>query len=181
MSRVSRIVAVPVLAAILALGLAVPAAGAGGGPDDPPDWCFRTNANGDLPTCSYDGTGWHRSYPSSTSGPGGAGIAMLVGLVVLLGGAFTVWKVSTARRMARESGMDEDDATAMTLLSDGGFEATYLAANLRGRTGPAPASTPPAGPPSVAVRLRELRELLDEGLITQAEHDERRHAVLEDT
>lgn len=98
--------------------------------------------------------------------------AALFVLVVVFGIASTVWRVSTARRMAEQSGMNPDDATAMTLMSDDGFEATYLASNLRGQT-------PPAGPSSAAERLRELKALLDEGLITQTEHDERRQAILD--
>src|SRR6478752_2280466 len=92
-------------------------------------------------------------------------------LVVGFGIGSTIWRVSTARRMAEQSGMNPDDATAMTLMSDDGFEATYLASNLRGQT--------PAAPSSAAQRLRELKALLNDGLITQAEHDERRRAIID--
>jgi hypothetical protein len=150
---------------------------ADGGPNDPPDWCFKTNANGDLPTCSYDGSGWHRSYESAGSGGGGTGgIVVLIVIGLVLGGAFVVWQVSTARRMARESGMSESDATAMTLLSDDGFEATYLASSLRPQ--PTPTDPPPVTATN-ATRLRELRALLDEGLIDQAEHDARRQVIID--
>ena len=150
-----------------------------GGPDDPPDWCFETNDDGDLPTCTYSGGEWHRSYDTgpggiSEEGPG-AGFAVLFVLAALVGIAITVWKVTTARRLARESGMSEGDATAMSLLTDDGFEATYLAANLRGRTTP---PETPAGGEGTAERLRELRQLLDEGLITQEEYDARRRVVI---
>jgi hypothetical protein len=100
-------------------------------------------------------------------------------LVVALGVGSTIWKVSTARRMARESGMNEGDATAMALLTDDGFEATYLASNLRPQPSPPqsdPASTPA---PSSEVRLRELKNLLDQELISQAEHDARRQAIID--
>lgn len=80
--------------------------------------------------------------------------------------------------MARDSGMDEDDATAMTLLTDDGFEATYLASNLRPPAQP-PATPSAPGQRSVADRLRELQSLLDQGLVTQAEYDERRRALIE--
>jgi hypothetical protein len=68
----------------------------------------------------------------------------------------------------------------MALLTDEGFEATYLASNLRPRPdqGAAPAAPPAA---TAAARLRALRELLDDGLITQTEYDDRRRAVLEET
>jgi hypothetical protein len=181
MPRVRRVLLALVAALTLAVIAAAPAV-ADGGPGDPPDSCFRTNANGDLPTCSWDGSSWHRSYETATPTGGGAGgFAGLFVLAVLAGIGFTVWKVSTARRMARESGMSEGDATAMALLTDDGFEATYLASNLRPRPdqAPAPAAAPPAA--TAAARLRALRELLDEGLITQAEYDDRRRAILEET
>ncbi len=151
-------------------------------PDKPPAWCFQQNADGQLPTCSFVNGTWHRSYSDSGlgsgGGPGGAFAALFV-VALVLGGLVLAWKISTARRMAREAGMNEDDATMMTVLTDDGFEATYLAANLRQpRTQPqAPATTPAPAP--VADRLRELDRLLAEGLITQAERDERRRAVID--
>ena len=150
-----------------------------GGPDDPPGWCFRPNGNGDLPTCSYVDGQWHRSYDTGSGSidSGMGGFAVLFVVVLLAGIGLTVWKVSTARRMARASGMDEDDATAMTLLTDDGLEATYLAANLRPTAPPAAGSAPETR--SVADRLRELQTLLDQGLVTQAEYDERRRALIE--
>lgn len=154
------------------------------GPNDPPAKCFRTNANGDLPTCTYSGGEWTRSYPSGF-GPSGAGGGGFEGLFVLffvvavvLGIAGTIWRVTTAQRMAREAGMSERDATAMTLLSDDGFEATYLASNLRGRpTTPIPAPTPGR---STADRLRELDKLRAEGLVSDEEHERARRAILEE-
>jgi hypothetical protein len=107
------------------------------------------------------------------SGIPGAFVALFV-LVLVAGIGLTVWKVAAAQRMARESGMNESDATAMTLLTDDGFEATYLAANLRGQTQP-----PPPATSSVADRLTQLRELRDQGLITPEEHDARRAAIID--
>ncbi|WP_028639228.1 SHOCT domain-containing protein [Nocardioides sp. URHA0032] len=145
------------------------------GPDNPPDWCFQANADGQLPTCTWDGDSWHRSYDDGSmgSGNGMGGFAVVFVLALLVGVGVTVWKVSTARRMARSSGMDEGDATEMTLLSDDGFEATYLASNLRPQV---PAPQPSA---STADRLRNLQSLLDQGLITQEEYDTRRRAVID--
>lgn len=178
------LVAGPLL--VLALVSGAPAAFAGGG-DNPPDWCFRPNANGDLPTCTWNGSSWHRSYDSGMNvvgggGGGSGGFAALFVLMLVAGIGITVWKVSTARRMASDSGMDPDDATAMTLLSDDGFEATYLASSLRGRVAPpqdAPDTTPVTAPPSVAERLRELASLRDQGLITPEEHDVRRARIID--
>lgn len=148
-------------------------------PDNPPAWCFRASPDGDLPTCSFVNGSWHRTFEDGGLGPGdggpGAGAAIgvfFLGLVVAV--AVLVWKISVARRMARESGMNPDDATVMTVLTDDGFEATYLAANLRQQP-----TVPPAPAASVADRLRELDRLLAEGLITQEERDERRRAVID--
>lgn len=96
-------------------------------------------------------------------------------LVLLAGIAGTVWRVSTARRMARDSGMNVGDATAMTLLDEDGLSATYLASNFRG----APSRTADPAPASAAERLRELAGLRDQGLITQDEHDERRARIID--
>lgn len=160
--------------------------------DNPPDWCFRAKADGSLPTCSYVDGQWHRSYDDSGLGSsGGGGIpGWFIGLFVLaavIGVAVTVYKVSMARSMATRSGMDPGEATAMTLLTDDGFEATYLASNLRlprptgSAAAPDPQPVPPDLPPSIAVRLRELKGLLDEDLITRAEYDARRQVILDQT
>lgn len=155
------------------------------GSDDPPAKCFRTNEYGDLPTCTYSGGKWTRTYDSGFEPMGAGGgdgfvavfvLFAVVGLALAIGGA--MWRVSTARRMAREAGMSERDATAMTLMSDDGFEATYLAANLRGRpTTPIPAPTPGR---STADRLRELDKLRAEGLVSDEEHETARRAILDE-
>jgi hypothetical protein len=104
--------------------------------------------------------------------------------VVVVGIVLTVWRVSTAQKLAKRSGMDPGLATQMTLLSDDGLDATYLAASLRGQVAPSP--TEPATPsaptePSrtTAARLEELQGLLDQGLVTRAEYDERRTAIID--
>lgn len=141
----------------------------------------------ELPTCKEVDGGYVATWPDSGSfGSGGmddlgAGpdIGALFGVfffvVVLIGIATTAWKVSTARRLAESSGMDQGIATQMALLTDDGLESTYLAANLRGAK-PADAAARPA---PARERLAELKGLLDDGLITQAEHDERRRAILD--
>jgi hypothetical protein len=112
--------------------------------------------------------------PADTGPP--AGFVLLLVLILVAGAALMIWQVSAARRMARRSGMNQDDAAAMTLLTDDGLAATYLAATLRDR----PAQPPQTPVRSSADRLRELASLLDQGLIIQAEYDERRRAILED-
>ncbi len=152
-----------------------------GGPNDPPQRCFVMNEAGELPTCTYSGGTWTRSYGSdpflgSQGGDPGGAFAALFGLMIVAAIALTVWKVSTARRMARDSGMSERDATTMALLSDDGFEATYLAANLRGQT--APPVPGPGGGRTVAERLRELDKLRAEDLLSVEEHERARQTIL---
>ena len=66
------------------------------------------------------------------NGPGIPGaFGGLFVLFIVIGIATTVWRVSAARSMARRAGMDPDDATAATLLTQNGLDATYIAANLR--------------------------------------------------
>lgn len=146
--------------------------------------CFdqAENHDGEPPTCTEVNGKWVASWPDEFpggdgSGGGSGGFAFLFILAAVVGIAVVIWKVSTARRLAAESGMDPGVATGMTLLSDNGLEATYLAANLRGQS---PASAPtPAEKATTAKRLAELKGLLDEGLITQAEYDERRRAIID--
>ncbi|VXB78705.1 hypothetical protein [Aeromicrobium sp. 9AM] len=131
--------------------------------------------DGEPPTCTEVNGKWVASWPGGGGGAGG--FAFLFILVALIGIGIVVWKVSTARRLASESGMDPGLATQMTLLTDAGLEATYLAANLR-NPAPAPAATP-AEQATTAKRLAELKGLLDEGLISQAEHDAQRRAIID--
>lgn len=142
-----------------------------------PDKCFQQDEDGNLPTCTNTGSGWQVSYSDAGDAGPDAGFGALFVLVFLGGIAFTIWKVSTARRMARDSGMDVGDATAMTLLTDEGFESTYLASNLRGQMTPPP--SPAAEPRSTEQRLRELESLRSQALITEEEYAERRRAILD--
>lgn len=147
------------------------------GGDRMPAKCLRMDDQGNLPTCTqYSDGSWVVDYPDAGGGPGG-GFAALFVLVLLGGLAFTVWKVATARRMARDSGMSERDATAMALLTDDGFESTYLASNLRGQQAPTTTSTPRG---SAADRLAELQTLRDRGLVTQDEYDAARRKIVDD-
>jgi hypothetical protein len=62
------------------------------------------------------------------------------------------------------------------VLSDNGLDATYVLSNLRGKAQPEP---PAVAPASVAERLRQLGELRDQGLITPADYDARRAAIID--
>lgn len=155
--------ALVLLGLVVAMGPASAALAAGG---------LCTDEDGlPIPNCTVEDPGIGSSMDT---GPPGGFIALMV-LVVLGGVVVTVYKVSMARGMARESGMDPDRATAMTLLEDDGLEATYLASNLRNQSGPA-AGEPPAR--SVTDRLAELDALREAGKVSQAEYDERRAAIL---
>jgi len=110
-------------------------------------------------------------------GPPGWFIGLFV-IAIVVGIGMTIYRVSLARDMARRAGLDPDDATATTLLTNNGLDATYLATSLR--QGQSPAASMAAAPKSAESRLQELQHLLDQGLITQAEYDDRRRAVLAD-
>jgi hypothetical protein len=104
--------------------------------------------------------------------------------VVVVGVVVTIWRVSTAQKLAKRSGMDPGLATQMTLLSDDGLDATYLAASLRGQVSPPTEPNAPTTPPTqvsraIAARVEELTGLLERGLVTQAEYDERRKAIID--
>lgn len=136
--------------------------------------------NGEPPTCTKVGKGqWVASWPDDPGSGSAGGFAFVMVLGVALTVAVVVWKVRTAQTLARQNGMDPALATQMTLLSEDGLDATYLASSLRrpadgGTRTPAPAQTP-----EVSARLVELKGLLDRGLVTQAEYDQRRKAIIE--
>lgn len=147
--------------------------------------------NGQVPTCTNMNGNWIPSWadgsgPPGTGGGGGIpGVFVFFFVVVLLVGiGSAIWKVTTARTLAKQSGMDTGLATQMALLSNDGLDATYLAANLR-QPRATPAVPPPEAapqdqaPPSVAQRLAELTSLQEQGLITAAEYAERRRAIID--
>lgn len=105
------------------------------------------------------------------------GFGIFFALIVLIGIASTVWRVSTARRMARDAGLDERDASRMALLSNEGLSTTYLASSLRAQQQPSPQ---PRAVRPVAERLRELTALRDDGLLTTEEYAARRRAILDE-
>lgn len=133
---------------------------------------------GQPPICTeVDGT-FVPSMPDDGGMPGSGLFGVFFLLVIVVGIGSLVWRLSTARKIAERSGMDPDIASNMTLLSDHGLEATYLAANLK-QPSATPSAAPGVEPRSAAVRLAELKSLLDQGLITQAEYDERRQAIID--
>jgi hypothetical protein len=123
---------------------------------------------------------------------------VLFALVIVLGIVSLLVRVGLARRFAREAGIDEDEAAAAAVFGTGAVTATYLAssaarqrsggqavsdaghvvANLSGEAPPVPSAAAP--PRSAAERLRELEQLRRDALITAAEYDTRRQAILDD-
>jgi hypothetical protein len=131
-------------------------------------------------TCTWTGQKWVKSYDDGYGGadggmPGSFGVLMFLGILVAIG--ITAWRVSLARRVARDAGLDPDRATELTLLEDHGLEASYLSAHLQAR--PVAGQAPAPAVRSAEERLRELRSLLESGLISQEEHDTRRRAVVD--
>ena len=169
------------LLVVFAACVAGPAATASAqsGPPDLPAKCLQVGPSGEPPTCTQDATGkWTVSQPDGpAASDGGGGIAIFVVLGLLVGGGILFWRVWMAQRMATEAGMDPGRATAMTLLTDDGLDATYLASSLRGNRGAEPAPAAPTRSPGD--RLRELEKLRAEGLLTPAEYDARRQAIVD--
>jgi len=133
--------------------------------------------DGELPTCYGDDNGhWTVRYPG---GSGSSDAGWIVGplvLAALIGGGVIAYRVSTARDIARRAGMDERRAATTALLSPNGLDATYVAAGLRQQK--QTRQLAPLKP--TEDRLAELQQLLDEGLVSQAEYTDRRHAILGD-
>ena len=94
--------------------------------------------------------------------------------MVLAGGLGVSWyRVSADRRAARAAGLDPNTATRRALT---------------GQDVPEPDPAPPPAPPrrpadqgagDAAARLTELKSLLDQGLLSLAEYDERRRAIID--
>lgn len=179
MALLGRLRALLVLAAVaVSLGLAGPAAA-----DELQDCIDAGQAQGiDMPSCVVNDDGSMTPYDDSSGfGGGDPGIpgefVLVMVLALVVGIAITIWKVTAARRLATQSGMDPDIATGITLLDQDGLSAAYLASSVRATQPPA-ATAPGPGPEAAETRLLELKRLLDAGLITQAEHDEQRRAII---
>jgi hypothetical protein len=158
---------------LLGLLLTLVAAPALADPGFPGDDCTPSASDPGVLDCGSDGFDQGGLTPGDDFGQIFAVVAVLMVVLAVSG---VVVKVSLARGMARRSGMDEGEATAVSLLSEDGINATYLASNLR------PQQTQPTeqavGPRSVAERLAELDDLRAKGLVTEAEYAERRAAIL---
>ena len=106
----------------------------GGARSEAPDECFALGDNGVPVTCTYvegervatdtEGLGPAVSDDHGGGPPGGFAVGVLA---VVSAVGFAVWRIVLARNMARRAGMDENEATAMTFLSENGLAATYVA------------------------------------------------------
>lgn len=177
------------------MGLVLGINGDGAGGDDLPDECFElgvtcSSIDGKTWVAQNDGTGVDEFplEPGASDGFGDFGGAMVLLFVVgvIIAVATLAYRIWMARDMARDGGLDPNQATAMTLLSgDEGLSATYLASSLRrpphgdgDASAEGEASRPSKQP--VAERLRQLEKLKEDGLITLGEYDERRRRILDD-
>lgn len=171
-----RVVLVSALATVL-LGF-----GAGAFADDLQNCIDQGTVNGVPPDC-VEVNGKYVPVSGSDGGSGiPSGFVVFGVLVVAAGIGITLWKVGTARRLASDAGLDPALATQVALLTPDGLDATYLAAALKPKE-PASGTTPPHEPASAGKpeeRLTTLKGLLDHGLVTQQEYDERRRAILDD-
>jgi hypothetical protein len=114
-----------------------------------------------------------------TDNSGGGIPGWFVGLLVLVGilaVGTTIWRVTAARSLARQAGLNPNTATAVTLLGNGGLDAAYLASSLHDRQ--APATSADAATRTTEKRLAELHRLKEQGLVTDEEYDAHRKAIL---
>ena len=139
--------------------------------------CASITPDGTAVGCTH-ATGGDPFPPfAADSGPGiPSGFVALTVLMALVGIGITIWRVTAARDLARQAGMDPDQATAITLLGNEGLDATYVASTVRRTLVDAP--RPTAGR-SAEERLTELRALKDQGLVTEQEYQARRTAIVD--
>jgi hypothetical protein len=113
--------------------------------------------------------------PSSLGIPGWF-IALFV-IMLLIGIGTAIWRVTTARQIAKDAGLDPNTATRMTLLSKDGIDATYLASAISSRQQQSHPNQPAAK--TASERLQELQALKDKGLVTDDEYTARRQRILD--
>ncbi|MDQ1746488.1 MAG: hypothetical protein QOD07_751 [Frankiaceae bacterium] len=125
-------------------------------------------------------------FPASDPGGGSIpGVFILFFILAIVSGIVTFsWRISTARRIARDAGLDPDDAASAAMLSGrDGLAATYLAASLRPQPqepveAPIGHLDPPSSRRTTESRLEELKHLHEQGLITDGDYDRRRAEIL---
>jgi hypothetical protein len=108
--------------------------------------------------------------------------AALFVLFVVFAVGMTAYRVSSARRRARDIGMDPDAATRAVLFNQQpglALKALELEHRLARREAQEPAAAPESDESaSVGARLEELQRLYRRGLINEDEFAEKRAAIL---
>jgi hypothetical protein len=103
--------------------------------------------------------------PSDQGTPAIFGVFVFIFIVVfVVAVATSIFKFSKTRQMALEKGASENEATAVALSGDLGTAAAYVK------------QSAPARP--ATERVREVRELQAQGLITEAQADARVAEIL---
>ena len=117
-------------------------------------------------------------------GPGIPGFFIFFVILAVVIGVGTTWyRISTARSIARRTGMDVGDATAVALLNDNGLSAAYMRSGMqqpqqRVNQEPLPAE-PEAPPRTPEQRLADLDNLHDAGRITDEEYAAARKRIID--
>ena len=96
-------------------------------------------------------------------------------MVVVIGIASTLYRVSVARRIAQNNGLDPRDATAVALLNDNGLSAAYVRGGMQ--QGQRPPADPPRYPAAAARRPRGAAR--HAGKITDAEYAAARQRIID--
>jgi hypothetical protein len=111
-------------------------------------------------------------------GPGIPGwfIAIAVLMVIVGIGSF-IWRISVARKLAEDAGLDPNTATSVAMLSKDGVDAAYLASTLASRSRAQPPHTTQAAK-TAEQRLQELHALRDKGLVSNDEYEAQRQKIL---
>lgn len=115
----------------------------------------------------------------SDPGPGIPGwfIALFI-LFIMIGIGTTVWRISVARRIAEDAGLNPNTATKVSLLGQDGIDTTYLASTIAAQSRRQTPANPTQRPKTAEERLQELQALKDKGLITDAEYEAQRQKIL---
>jgi hypothetical protein len=115
-------------------------------------------------------------------------VGVIVLMIVVSVGTW-LYRISVARSIAENAGLDPDQAARVAMISKDGVEAAYVASALAQRSAPRPVSPPPVAPAPVVPapvapaktaeqRLLELQNLKDRGLISDEEFQAQRQRIV---
>ncbi len=100
-----------------------------------------------------------------------SGFSSLFGLMIVVGIGLSVWRFAATRNMAKRRGASDADATTVALF--GGETGTAAAYAVRD-------SSPTRPTPTAEERIRSVRELESQGLITTEQAASRVEEILRD-